>query len=187
MVPFASLWVSMLVAAVLVFFVSAALHMFLPIHKGDYRKLSGEAELMAAMRPHNLSPGTYMFPRADSMKEMAAPDMLEKFKQGPVGILTVLPTGIPTMGKSLVQWFVYGVVISVFVAYLASMALAPAAAPMLVFRFTATAALLAYGVPHFHDAIWKGQPWLTTFKYLFDGVIYSLVIGCTFTLLWPQP
>jgi len=91
------------------------------------------------------------------------------------------------MGKSLVQWFVYGVVISVFVAYLASMALAPAAAPMLVFRFTATAALLAYGVPHFHDTIWKGQPWWTTCKYLFDGVIYSLVIGCIFTLLWPQP
>ena len=101
-------------------------------------------------------------------------------------MLTVLPNGVPAMGKSLVLWFLYTVVISVFVAYLATMGLDRDAPTMLVFRFTTTAALLAYGVPHLHDAIWKGQSWITTLKYLLDGVIYSLVSGGVFTLLWPR-
>ena len=33
--------------------------------------------------------------------------MLEKHKQGPVGVLTVLPDGPPVMLKFLAMWFVY--------------------------------------------------------------------------------
>ena len=186
MLSLTDLWISILVAAVLVFVVSSVLHMLLPIHQGDYRKLAQETELLAAMRTHNVAPGAYSFPFPDSMKDMASPEMVEKYKQGPVGLLTVLPNGVPVIGKSLVLWLLYTVVISIFVGYLATMRLDRDAPAMLVFRFTTTAALLAYGVPHLHDSIWKGQCWTVTLKFILDGVIYGLATGGVFTLLWPR-
>jgi hypothetical protein len=51
--------------------------------------------------------------------------VIEKVKRGPVGLLTVLPSGPPVMGKNMVQWFLYCVVISIFAAYLAGRTLAP--------------------------------------------------------------
>ena len=187
MLSLSALWVCTLVATVLVFVVSSVLHMMLPIHKGDYRKLPKETELLAAMRAHNVAPGTYSFPFPDSMKDMASPEMIARYKQGPVGLLTVLPNTVPAIAKSLVQWLLYLVIVSIFVAYLATINLAAkTAGSMDIFRFTSTAALLAYAVPHMHESIWKGQSWIVTAKYLLDGVIYGLVTGVTFALLWPS-
>ncbi|MHB0960157.1 MAG: hypothetical protein ACYC0X_21025 [Pirellulaceae bacterium] len=182
---FDALWVCILVATVLVFIVSSALHMILPIHKGDYLRLPNETELLAAMRKQEIAPGAYSFPFPASMKDMASPEMIEKYRQGPVGLLTVLRNGVPALSKSLAQWLVYLAIVSIFVAYLASIALTVDAGGMQIFRFTSTAALLAYGVPHLHESIWKGQSWIITGKYILDGVLYSLVSGGTFTLLWP--
>ena len=39
MVPLSTLWVPILVSAVLVFVASSFIHMVLPYHKGDYRKV----------------------------------------------------------------------------------------------------------------------------------------------------
>ncbi len=185
MLSLSALWICILVATVLVFVVSSVLHMMLPIHKGDYRKLPKEAELLTAMRTHGVVPGTYSFPFPDSMKDMASPEMIEKYKQGPVGSVTVLPNGVPAIAKSLVLWLLYLAIVSIFVAYLATIGLSDPSA-MQVFRFTSTAALLGYGIPHLHESIWKGQSWIVTAKFILDGVIYSLVTGATFVLLWPR-
>ena len=123
MLSLSALWICILVATVLVFVVSSVLHMMLPIHKGDYRKLPKEAELLTAMRTHGVAPGTYSFPFPDSMKDMASPEMIEKYKQGPVGTVTVLPNGVPAIAKSLVLWLLYLAIVSIFVAYLATIGL----------------------------------------------------------------
>jgi hypothetical protein len=182
---FTDLWLPIVVSAVLVFVASSILHMLIPIHKGDYRKLPDESELLTAMRTRGVMPGAYSFPFPASMKDLASPEMIARYQQGPVGLLTVLPNGVPAMGKLLGLWMLYCVVQSVFVAYLAVLALSWGATGVEVLRVTSTAALLGYGVPHLHDAIWKGQSWITTGKYMLDGVIYSLVTGGTFVLLWP--
>ena len=115
MVPLADLWLPILVSAVFVFIASSLLHMVIPIHKGDYKKLPGEADLLAAMRGQNVQPGSYMFPCAGSMKEMGTPEHMEKMNQGPVGYMTVIPNGPYAMGKSLGVWFAYSLLIGVFV------------------------------------------------------------------------
>ena len=52
-----------------------------------------------------MTPGpAYFFP-CFSFKEMKSAPVIEKMKRGPVGLLTVLPSGPPAMGKSMVQWF----------------------------------------------------------------------------------
>ena len=72
MVPLTELWFPILLSAVFVFLVSSILHMVIPIHKGDFKKMPGEDKVLEAMRSQNLQPGSYMFPCAESMKDMAS-------------------------------------------------------------------------------------------------------------------
>ena len=180
------LWLAILVAAVFVFIASSVLHMVLPIHKGDHTKLPNETEVLDAMRAAGVKPASYMFPCPASMKDMASPEMTAKYEQGPVGYLTVLPSGSPSIGKSLLQWFVFSIVVGAFVAYVARLALAPGADSMLVFRITATVATLGYAMAEVPNSIWKGVSWTTTAKFLFDGLIYGVVTGAAFYWLWPS-
>jgi hypothetical protein len=181
------LWLPILLSAVFVFLVSSVLHMLLPIHKGDHRGLSDEEGLLGAMREKGLEPGTYMFPFPKSMKEMGSPEMLAKYEQGPVGFMTVFQNGAPAMGKNLLHWFLYSILISVFVAYITWLVMVPGQDYMDVFRVTGTIAVMGYGLSDFPASIWKGQAWSTTFKFLFDGIIYGLVTAGTFAWLWPGP
>ncbi len=182
---FADLWLPILLSAVFVFIVSSVIHMAVQWHKNDCGKLPDEDAMLAAMREHHLEPGAYTFPRPPSFKECSTPEMLEKYRQGPVGHMIVLPSGAPAMGKALVFWFIYSVVIGAFVAYTARLGLAPGAEYSAVFRLTFTAGLLGYALPTLVDAIWKGQSCGTTFRFFVDGVAYALVTAGTFGWLWP--
>lgn len=182
---FTDLWPPIVVSAVLVLFAALALHLLLPLHRGDYRKLPDEPALLAAMRDHGVRPGAYAFPFAASLKELASPEMIAQCQQGPRGSLTVLPHGVPPLGRLLGRWLLYCAVQSTFVAYLAVLALSWGATGLEIGRVTGTAALLGYAIPHLHGAIWMRQSWMTTGKYMLDGVIYSLITSGTFILLWP--
>lgn len=187
MVALLDLWFPILLSAVLVFVASSIMHMCLPIHKADYRGIPGEAEVLAVLRAQGLEPGGYVFPHCKSMKDMSSPETLEKYRQGPVGFLTVVPSGPCRMGKSLLQWFLYTVVIGVFVAYVASFAgLGRGAGFLAVFRLAGTVAILAYAVTQIPDSIWKGHRWTSTWKFVGDGIVYGLITGATFGWLWPQ-
>src|SRR5215471_15278138 len=118
MVPITALWLPILLSAVIVFVASSIIHMVLPLHKSDYRKLPDEDKVLEALRATGLTPGpVYHFPHC-THKDMKSPDTVERFKRGPVGWITIMPSGAPAMGKFLGQWFVYCVLIGVFVAYL---------------------------------------------------------------------
>ena len=179
----AELWLPILLSAVFVFIVSSLLHMVLPVHKGDVKKMPNEDAVLEAMRTGGTEPGEYMFPGCDSMEEMATPEMQEKLQRGPVGFMTVVP-GFH-MGKSLVQWFAYSLLVGVFVAYLTRFALAPGADYLAVFRVAGTIAVLGYAVGNLPNSIWKGVSWKITAKFVFDGVLYGLVTAGAFAWLWP--
>ncbi len=70
-------------------------------------------------------------------------------------------------------------------AYVARHTLTPGADGMLVMRTTGTVAFVAYGLSHVSDSIWKGEPWANTFRALVDALIYALITGAVFRLLWP--
>jgi hypothetical protein len=180
------LWLPILLSAVGVLMASSILHMCLPIHKGDYRKLPGESELLAAMRGQSVEPGHYAFPRPESMAEMADPEMIEKFKQGPVGYATIMPNGVPSIVRSLVHWFAYLLVVGILVAYVCTITFPTGEYFMPVFRVVSTASFLAYGASHAHESIWKGLSWRISGKFMFDGVIYSLITAAIFGWLWPD-
>jgi len=185
MVSMSELWLPILLSAVFVFLVSSILHMVIPIHKGDYKKIPGEDLVLEQMRGQGLSPGSYMFPCPKDMSDMGTPEMCEKYKRGPVGFLTVVPSGAPGMGKNLVQWFIYSCLISVFVGYTATLGLDRVATYSAVFRLTGTVAILGYALSALPESIWKGQGWVITLKFVFDGLLYGLVTAGTFGWLWP--
>ncbi len=186
MVPITALWLPILLSAVIVFVASSIIHMVLPIHKSDYRKLPEEDRVLDAMRAAGVTPGrTYHFPYT-THKEMKSPEAVERFKRGPVGLLTVIPSGPPAMGKFLGQWFLYCLVISVFVAYVTGRTRSPDTPYLEVFRVAGTTAFLAYAAAQIQDSIWKGQSWSVTFKHVFDGLIYGLLTAGTFGWLWPR-
>jgi hypothetical protein len=79
------------------------------------------------------------------------------------------------MGKNLVQWFLYCLVISIFAAYLSGRLPAPGTAFWQVFRVVGTIAFLGYGAAHVQESIWSGRSWVVTLKHVFDSVIYALL------------
>ncbi len=185
MVALSDLVLPILLSAVFIFIVSSILHMVIPHHSSDYGKLPDEDGVLKNLRDAKLTQGAYMFPCAPSMKEMGSPEMQERYRQGPVGYMTVLPNGPPAIGKSLGWWFLYTLIVSFFVAYLGSLSIQPGAEFSYVFRITATISILAYCVAYMVDSIWKGVSWSVTFKFMFDGLLYSLTTAATFGWRWP--
>lgn len=186
MIPLSNLWLPILLSAVGVFVVSSLVHMALKYHQSDYRRLPHEKEVLDTLRGENLEPGNYVFPYCQHGAEMKSPEMQEKYRVGPVGILTIRPSGPIAMGKFMGLWLAYCVLVSIFVAYLASRTLAPGIVYLAVFRFVGTVAFMAYGLSNLVDSIWKSQPWATTAKNVFDGLLYALVTAGVFGWLWPR-
>jgi hypothetical protein len=180
-----ALWIPILVAAVLVFVVSSIIHTLSPWHKNDYPRVPDEDRVRDALRPFAIPPGDYMVPRGYG-KEMQSPEFIEKLKQGPVLMLQVLPNGPFAMGKSLVLWFLYAIVVGVFAGYLAGRALPPAAEYLEVFRFVGTAAFLGYALALWQMSIWYQRTWSLTFKATIDGLLYALLTAGSFGWLWPS-
>jgi len=183
--PFGTLWLPVLVSAGVVWIASAILHMVLPHHKSDFKGLPDEGAAADALRKQKIAPGQYVIPHCNDMKQMKDPEMIKKYEAGPVAIVTVLPSGPPAMGKALALWLVYNVLVSFVVAYVARHTLAPGADGMLVMRMTSTVTFAAYALGGFADSIWMGRPWGHTAKNVIDGLIYGLLTGLTFMLLWP--
>ena len=181
----AALWLPILLAAVIVFVASFIMHMVLPYHHSDYKKLPDEDKARAALRGPELRPGLYTFPFC-THKNMKSPEIQEKFKQGPVGMLTVFPSGPPALPKFMAMWFVYCLIIGFFVAYLTFHTVAAGSNYLVVFRVVGTAAFLAYGVGIISNGIWKGQPWSNVIKEVIDGLVYALLTAGTFGWLWPR-
>ncbi len=185
MVPLSALWLAILLSAVIVFIASSILHMLFTYHQSDCHRLPEEDKLLATLRAAGLKQGLYVFPYCKP-KEMKSPAIIEKFNQGPAGMLTVFPIGPPVMPKFLGQWFVYCLLISFFTAYLTGHTVASGVHYLVVFRVVGTAAFMAYGLGPIVNSIWRGQPWTVTIKEVIDGLIYSLLTAGTFGWLWPR-
>lgn len=180
------LWLPIVLSAVAVFVISSLVHMLFGYHANDAVQLPNEEATLAAMRETGVVPGEYVFPRPASMKDMASDEMVAKMNAGPVGFMTVLPNGPWAMGKQLGQWFAYSLFVGILVAYLASITIGVDTSFDRVFRVCSTAAFLAYAGAEPTNSIWKARSWITTLKFLFDGLLYALATGALFGWLWPS-
>jgi hypothetical protein len=185
MVGLAALWIPILASAVIVFIASSIIHMALPWHKGDYPKLTAESSVMDALRPLELPPGDYMVPRASDMNEMKTPEFQERMRQGPVIVMTVRPNGPWNMSRSLLQWFIYSIVVSIFAGYVGGRAMPAGSDYLHVFQIVGTTAIVGYSLALAQQSIWYGRGWSLTIRSAIDGVLYGALTAGTFGWLWP--
>ena len=186
MVPLLSLCVPILVSAVIVFVASSVIHMLLPYHRSDFKHVPAQDEVMAALGKFNLPPGDYMMPRPASPGAMRSPEYIAQRTKGPVAIFTVLKSGPPTMGPSLIQWFLYLIVVGFLTAYVTGRALGPGSSYLSVFRIAGATAFIAHAVGQWPASIWYQRSWATTFKNTVDGLVYGVLAAGTFGWLWPR-
>jgi hypothetical protein len=185
MTTLSALGLPIVLSAVAVFIASSIMHMVLPYHRTDYRQLPEEEKVLSAVRAAGLKRGLYVFPFT-THKDMKSAATVEKFNQGPVGMMTIARNGPPVMPKFLGLWFGYCLLVGFFVAYLAVHTVAPGASFRHVFRVVGTAAFLAYSLGNISNGIWKMQTWSVTIKEAIDGIIYALLTAAVFASLWPR-
>lgn len=181
----AALWLPILLSAIVVFIASSVIHMATPWHKGDYPAPPRQDDLQAALRPFNIPPGDYMLPRAADMKAMQEPEFQEKLRQGPVMSMTVMPSGDFSMGKPLVQWFIYSLVVSFFAAYIPGRTLGAGADYMQVFQIASVTAFVGYALALWQGVIWYKRSTGVAVRTTIDGAIYAMLTGGMFGWLWP--
>ena len=186
MVSIVSLWLPILLSGIAVFVISSVIHVVLPYHRSDFKKVAQEDEVMAALRQFKIVPGDYYMPYSGNLEAMKEPAYLEKMEKGPVAVMTVMKNGQQSMAGSLTQWFVLGLLISVLTGYLAGSVLSSGATPWRVFCFVSLTAFLGHAMALAQQSIWYGRCWLATFKSIFDGVMYAVVTGGVFAWLWPS-
>ncbi len=185
MVSIFALWLPILLSAVFVFIASSIVHMALNYHAKDFNKVPDEDKMMDALRGFNLPAGEYFIPYTTSRQERSSPEFKAKMEKGPSAYLVMWGSGMTGMGSSLVQWFVFTVIVGIFAAYIAGRALGPGAPYLSVFRFAGFTAFACYSVAQWSDAIWFKRGWGRTFRATVDGLIYGMLTAGTFGWLWP--
>ncbi len=182
----ASLWLPILVTAVLIFIASSLIHMVFKWHNADYKILSNEDEVRAAVRAGSPAPGQYVVPGCKDMKDMANEEMQKKFIEGPIAFMTIRKNGPPAMGPCLTQWFIYSIVVAAVTGCLAAGAVGFGAANgHAAGHVVGMASFLAYVGGSVQMGIWMGKPWGSVLKDALDGLIYGIISAVVFTYMWP--
>jgi hypothetical protein len=184
MIQLTALWLPIAASTVGCFIASSILWMASPLHKGDYKGIEGEDELIALIKKLGLGRGLFMFPHC---KHGGKPDpaVVEKFKTGPSGTLLVRHGGF-SMAKPLIIWFIHLLLVCVLLAYIASLALPLGADLMRVTQVVGTAGLLAFAGGTLPEFAWKGAPGRNCVASLVDALIYTAIVCAAFGFLWPK-
>ena len=178
------LWLPILVSAVIVFIASSLVWMVLPHHKKDVKTLPDEKALTDHLQQLRIPPGMYMWPCCGSKEDMKSEEFKAQFDAGPWGSLSILGSK-PNFGRNLVLIFIFYLVVSVFVAYITSLARGPGETFLHVFRVAGAVGVLAYCAGSIPGAIFFGKPGRFVLTELIDGIVYGLLTGVIFGLFWP--
>lgn len=174
-------WLPILVATVVLWFMSFFFWALLPHHFGDFAKAANEDELVAFLKTANLPAGNYKYPYAGSAKEQNDKDYVEKFMNGPQGVLSVYNT--PNMGANMVKTIFYFLVTVGTIGYITHVACPPgdeATTFMKLFRIAGTIGVLTFASSGAMHRIWfTARHW----THVVDGVAYGLVCGLIFGFL----
>jgi hypothetical protein len=182
-----SLWLPILLSAVVVFVISSLVHMVIKWHAFDYKGFANDDAVRAALRGDQPPvPGVkYVVPYCADMKEMTSEVMKKKYQEGPNAVIVFGPTGQPNMGKHLGLWFVLSLVIATVVTFLTAKfvphdhAFAARAA-----KLAGALTFIAYAFGTVQESIWMYRSWRSTATYLADAALYALGTAAVFLWLW---
>ena len=90
------------------------------------------------------------------------------------------------MGKPLSRWFAFSLSCGVVAAYICTTTKGDGSEFMRPFQVAGAVSFVCYSWSGIIDSIWKGVPWNITLKNLGDGLVYGVLTGASFGLLWPS-
>jgi len=179
-------WLPILASAIGVFVASSLIHMVFKWHDSDYRALANEADVAAAIRAGSPAPGQYVIPHCPGMKDVASEATQAKFREGPVGFITLRPNGPPGMGRALGLWFAFTLLVAAISGAIPLQIYGLAGDHHSVAHLAALVTLLTYAGGSIQQGIWMGKPWRSVAKDLLDAFIFAVVTAFAFASLWPQ-
>ena len=172
------LWLPILVSAGVCWIASALIWTVLPWHKNDYAKTPDEEGVRAALK--GAEPGFYNIPHCPDPKTLQTPEMQQKFKDGPLAFVSVLPNGLPPMGRNMGLMVVFFLFVGGMCAYFVTRTTGADADYLEVFRIAGTVAFICNSVALIPESIWFGRPLAATGKSFLDAFIYGLATGGVF-------
>lgn len=181
-----ALWLPILLSAGVVFVISSAIHMVFKWHAPEYRGFANEDAVRDVIRANHPSPGTYVVPYCSDMKAMGSDAMLQKYREGPVGFVTIAPNGAQNMGKSLGSWFLFNLIVAAVAAFLVTqmLGLDPTQAGAAA-KSVGGISFIAYGFGTITESIWMARRWSSSAKHVLDAALYAIGSGFVFFWLWP--
>lgn len=185
MVAITTLWLPIVLAALAVFFVSAAMHTLLGYHWNDFRAVPNQNAALEYLRGLNMPAGGYALPKPDNMQQMRTPEFKALLERGSMILMTVSP-GRMSIGKNLLQWFVYLVAVGFCCAYIAGRELHPGTDYLSVFRLVGFTAFMGYSLALPQESIWYRRSWRLTVVTMLEGLVYAGLTGGMFGWLWPR-
>lgn len=197
------LWLPILLSGVGVWIASAIAWMAIGHHKKDRDALpggeKGEQEMMDTVTRLGIKPGNYGFPDFCQHDTLPRKERMEALKvlydKHPQGLLRVWAP--VNMGVNMVLTFLFYLVTSAVIGYLAWAALGPGSMPSppngadlpttnraLVFQVTGIAGILAYSFATFPGDLWFQKKKRAMVMDWCDGVVFALITGLIFAWLW---
>ena len=174
------LWLPILVTSVVLFFASFVAWTVLPHHESDFSPIPDEDKLMDSIRSMNLPAGSYMFPHM-THAEAKNPEKVAKYTAGPRGTLVLWD--MPNMGRNLLLTLVHFLLIAFVTAYIAWESLQGQTVTFLkAFQIVGAIGVLTFASSGQLNAVWFPRRTLMDFV---DGVVYGVLMGLIFALLWP--
>lgn len=183
MTPITQLWLPIVVSAAAVWIASAIIWMALPHHKKDHARLPDEQAFREFVKSAGIPPGNYGFPEFESHAEANSPEGRKKLEAGPVGMLYVW--GPMSMGRNMLLTFLVFLAMGVLAAYAGGSAVAPGAGFGHVFRVLGAIGILAHSFAFLPNGIWFQKSPRALAMNVIDGVVYGLLTGAVFGVLWP--
>lgn len=183
---FTQLWMPIVVSALVAWIISAIIWTAMPHRKKEWGGVTDEDDFRKAITSRKLKPGNYMFPYCEPA-EMKDEAHKNRMNTGPYGTLYIW-THRRGMGACMGGSFVFNLVASFFIAYIAWQALTGQAdtAYLKVFQITGATAFLTYTFALIPGGIWFGKPVRSMVYDAIEGLVIALMIAGVFGWLWPR-
>lgn len=181
----ADIWVPILVGTFVLFICSFLAWAILPHHFNDHAAIPDEDAFLKFLRSQNIPSGNYIFPRPDKASEQHSKDNMQRYSEGPRGLLDVYE--MPNMPLNMAKTICYFLVTVLTIGYITHVACPPTVETtdfMRVFRIAGTIGILTYASSNVLHRVWfKKRIWTE----ILDGIVYGMVLGLIFASLWPYP
>jgi len=175
------LWLPILLAGLATHIASTIAWTLLPHHKPEWNKLPAEEGLLDFLDQNSVAASQYLFPFCDDPKLMSEPEFKQKMETRCRGMLILWPKP-PNMGKAIGLTLAFFLVAAFAIGYLASIAFAPGASMMEIFRLVFMAGLLCHVAGPFPGVFWFRK---YVAMEMLDGLVYALITAGIFAGLWP--